>query len=177
MDGILRGDRTILAQAITLIESSRDADRELAEQIVEDCLPHSGNSIRVGITGVPGAGKSSVIEVLGTYLDQRVRAEGRRARDRSQQPDLRRKHSGRQDAHELARLQRHGVHPALAVARISGRRGAAHPRGDAAVRGGRISRTSSSRPLALGNRRPPFTTWSISFCSSRWPAPATNCRA
>jgi LAO/AO transport system kinase len=68
MDGILCGDRTILAQAITLIESSRDTDRQLAERIVEDCLPHSGNSIRVGITGVPGAGKSSVIEVLGTYL-------------------------------------------------------------------------------------------------------------
>ena len=65
MDGILRGDRTILAQAITLIESSREADRQLAERIVEECLPHSGNSIRVGITGVPGAGKSSVIEVLG----------------------------------------------------------------------------------------------------------------
>jgi LAO/AO transport system kinase len=68
VEAILRGDRAILAQAITLIESSRAADRELAEQIVEDCLAHSGNSIRVGITGVPGAGKSSVIEVLGTFL-------------------------------------------------------------------------------------------------------------
>jgi len=68
VDGILRGDRAVLAQAITLIESSRAADREVAEQIVEDCLPHSGNSIRVGITGVPGAGKSSVIERLGAYL-------------------------------------------------------------------------------------------------------------
>jgi LAO/AO transport system kinase len=68
VDGILRGDRAILAQAITLIESSRAADRELAELIVEDCLPYSGNSIRVGITGVPGAGKSSVIERLGTFL-------------------------------------------------------------------------------------------------------------
>jgi LAO/AO transport system kinase len=68
INGILHGDRTILAQAITLIESSRESDRKVAEQIVEDCLPHSGNSIRVGITGVPGAGKSSVIEVLGTYL-------------------------------------------------------------------------------------------------------------
>ena len=68
VDGILRGDRAVLAQAITLIESSRAADRELAEQIVEECLPHSGNSIRVGITGVPGAGKSSVIEKLGAFL-------------------------------------------------------------------------------------------------------------
>jgi LAO/AO transport system kinase len=68
VDGILRGDRAILAQAITLIESTRTADRERAELILEDCLPLSGNSIRVGITGVPGAGKSSVIERLGAYL-------------------------------------------------------------------------------------------------------------
>jgi GTPase len=68
VDGILEGRRTVLGQAITLIESSRAADRELAEQILEDCLPHSGNSIRVGITGVPGAGKSSLIEVLGMSL-------------------------------------------------------------------------------------------------------------
>jgi len=68
IEGILSGSRTILAQAITLVESSRPADRDLAEQILEDCLPHSGNSIRVGITGVPGAGKSTLIEVLGTSL-------------------------------------------------------------------------------------------------------------
>jgi LAO/AO transport system kinase len=67
-DGILRGDRTVLARAVTLIESALAADRELADHIVEDCLPHSGHSIRVGITGVPGAGKSTVIEALGKYL-------------------------------------------------------------------------------------------------------------
>ncbi|MGC9157361.1 MAG: methylmalonyl Co-A mutase-associated GTPase MeaB [Terracidiphilus sp.] len=68
VEGIRSGQRSILAQAITLIESTRTADRELAEQIVDDCLPHSGNSIRVGITGVPGAGKSSLIERLGMFL-------------------------------------------------------------------------------------------------------------
>lgn len=68
VDGILQGRRTVLAQAITLIESSLPSDRELAEVILEDCLPHSGNSIRVGITGVPGAGKSSLIEILGMTL-------------------------------------------------------------------------------------------------------------
>ena len=68
IDGILSGDRAILAQAITLIESSRAADRDLAEQIVEDCLSSSSPSLRVGITGVPGAGKSSLIETLGRYL-------------------------------------------------------------------------------------------------------------
>ncbi len=70
VDGVLAGDRIILAQAITLIESSLAADAELAENILEACLPHCGNSIRVGITGVPGVGKSRVIEVLGTYLTQ-----------------------------------------------------------------------------------------------------------
>lgn len=68
IDGILGGDRLILARAITLVESAREADREIAGRIVEECLPHSGSSIRVGITGVPGAGKSSLIEALGLYL-------------------------------------------------------------------------------------------------------------
>ncbi len=66
--GILHGDRMILARAITLIESGLGSDRRIAEQIVEDCLPYGGHSLRVGITGVPGAGKSSVIEALGQYL-------------------------------------------------------------------------------------------------------------
>ena len=68
VDGIFRGDRAVLARAVTLIESSLPGDRMVAEQIVEDCLPRSGNSIRLGITGVPGAGKSSLIEALGKYL-------------------------------------------------------------------------------------------------------------
>jgi LAO/AO transport system kinase len=68
VEGIQKGDRSALAKAITLIESSRPADRELADQIVEQCLQSSGNSIRVGITGIPGAGKSSLIEALGKHL-------------------------------------------------------------------------------------------------------------
>ncbi len=67
-EGILHGDRAVLARAVTLVESARETDRDLAEQIVEDCLPHSCHSIRVGITGVPGAGKSSLIEALGRFL-------------------------------------------------------------------------------------------------------------
>ena len=68
IDGLLAGNRTTLAQAITLIESSRPEDAELAQDILEACLPHSGNSIRTGITGVPGVGKSSVIEALGVHI-------------------------------------------------------------------------------------------------------------
>jgi LAO/AO transport system kinase len=67
-EGVLRGDRGILAQAITLVESLRPEDSQLAQDILEDCLPHTGNSIRVGVTGVPGVGKSTFIEALGTHL-------------------------------------------------------------------------------------------------------------
>ncbi|MCC7153818.1 MAG: methylmalonyl Co-A mutase-associated GTPase MeaB [Bryobacterales bacterium] len=68
VDGILNGNRTALARAITLIESSLPRDSELAEAVLERCLPHAGASIRAGITGVPGAGKSTFIEALGTHL-------------------------------------------------------------------------------------------------------------
>jgi LAO/AO transport system kinase len=68
VEGILRRDRRILSRAITLVESSRIVDRELAEEIVEACLPHAGGALRIGITGVPGAGKSTLIEALGQYV-------------------------------------------------------------------------------------------------------------
>jgi LAO/AO transport system kinase len=65
VDGILSQNRIILSRAITLIESSLLSHQELSQQIIEKCLPYSGNSIRIGITGVPGVGKSSFIESLG----------------------------------------------------------------------------------------------------------------
>jgi LAO/AO transport system kinase len=68
VQGVFSGNRTILAKAITLIESSRAEDYELAQEIVQACLPKAGNSLRIGITGVPGAGKSTFLEALGTRL-------------------------------------------------------------------------------------------------------------
>ena len=65
---------SILSQAITLMESARADDTDLAQDVLEACLPHSGSSVRVGITGVPGAGKSSLSEALGIHLT-RERAE------------------------------------------------------------------------------------------------------
>ena len=62
------GDRTSLAKAITLIESSNANHKEAAQKLLQELLPHTGNCIRIGITGVPGAGKSSFIEAFGTML-------------------------------------------------------------------------------------------------------------
>jgi LAO/AO transport system kinase len=61
-------DRRSLAKAITLIESKRDDHRQQAQKILEQILPHSGNSIRIGITGIPGVGKSTFIEAFGLHL-------------------------------------------------------------------------------------------------------------
>ncbi len=65
---ILKGHRVVLAQAITLAESKLYEDRLLAEQLIEKLLPDTGNSVRIGITGVPGVGKSTFIEAFGKYL-------------------------------------------------------------------------------------------------------------
>ena len=66
--GITGGDRSMLSRAITLIESARTDDRKIARNLINECLPYSGNSVRIGITGVPGAGKSTFIETFGEYL-------------------------------------------------------------------------------------------------------------
>jgi LAO/AO transport system kinase len=66
--GVLAGNRTILARAITLIESNSQKHFEQAQEVLRLLLPHTGNSVRIGITGVPGAGKSTFIEALGVKL-------------------------------------------------------------------------------------------------------------
>lgn len=68
VDGILGGDITILSQAVTLVESSKPEHQEIAQEIILKCLPFSGNSVRIGITGVPGVGKSTFIEAMGKYI-------------------------------------------------------------------------------------------------------------
>ena len=66
--GILDGNRTVLARAITLVESQKSEHQKLAQALLLKLLPHTGKALRVGITGVPGVGKSTTIEALGLYL-------------------------------------------------------------------------------------------------------------
>ncbi|EON76115.1 putative periplasmic protein kinase ArgK [Lunatimonas lonarensis] len=66
--GILSGERAILSRAITLVESTLDSDRKLAGELMERLLPYSGKSLRIGITGAPGVGKSTFIDAFGQLL-------------------------------------------------------------------------------------------------------------
>ncbi len=68
IQGIIQGDRVMLSKAITVVESSLLEDNRLAEEILDGILPYSGKSLRVGITGVPGVGKSTFIESFGKYI-------------------------------------------------------------------------------------------------------------
>ena len=138
-------------------------DHEIASDVIEACLPHAGRARRVGITGVPGVGKSTFVEALRPPSHARTRqAVAVLAVDPSSAV------SGGSILGDKTRMERlaptpAGLHPAFPVARLAGRRGAAHARGDAALRSGRLS-TSSSRPLASGSPRPPSDRWSTSSC-------------
>lgn len=71
VQGVLQGNRAMLGRAITLIESNAVKDQQSSRELIGKLIPHSGNAIRIGITGVPGVGKSSFIEAFGTYLCSR----------------------------------------------------------------------------------------------------------
>ena len=68
VEGILKGNVTILGQAVTLVESTVPEHQAIAQEVIEKCLPYSGNSVRIGISGVPGAGKSTSIDTFGVHL-------------------------------------------------------------------------------------------------------------
>ena len=68
VEGVRSGDRAVLGRALTLIESNRPEHQDLAQDMLRELLPHTGRAIRVGLTGVPGAGKSTFVETLGTRL-------------------------------------------------------------------------------------------------------------
>lgn len=68
VEGILKGNVTILGQAVTLVESTVPEHQAISQEVIEKCLPHSGKSVRVGISGVPGAGKSTSIDEFGIHV-------------------------------------------------------------------------------------------------------------
>lgn len=71
VDGIIKGNITVLSQAVTLVESVKPEHQVIAQEVIEKCLPYSGKSVRIGISGVPGAGKSTSIDVFGLHVLQK----------------------------------------------------------------------------------------------------------
>lgn len=109
VEGILSGNRTILSQAITLVESSLPEHYETSQSIIEKCLPRSAASVRIGITGVPGAGKSTFIESFGLFIVE----EGRKVAVLAIDPS-----SGKTKGSILGdktRMQKLGIHPSAFI--------------------------------------------------------------
>jgi LAO/AO transport system kinase len=109
-DGILSGNRVLLSRAITLVESTLPSDQELAQQVLDVVLPHAGRSVRVGITGVPGVGKSTFIEALGLHL---VREKGHRLAVLAVDPSSQR--SGGSILGDKTRMNLLAAHPAAYI--------------------------------------------------------------
>jgi LAO/AO transport system kinase len=109
VDAILAGNRTILSQAITLVESSLPDDYEMAQAIIEKCLPYSSESIRIGITGVPGAGKSTFIETFGLHIT----AEGRNLAVLTIDPSS--EHTGGSILGDKTRMEKLSTHPSAFI--------------------------------------------------------------
>jgi LAO/AO transport system kinase len=103
--GIISGNRTILSQAITLVESSLPEHYEIAQEIIEKCLPYGSGSLRVAITGVPGAGKSTFIEAFGLH----IAAEGRKLAVLTIDPSS--EHTKGSILGDKTRMQLLGIHP------------------------------------------------------------------
>ncbi len=132
VNGIEAGDRGSLARAITLAESRLETDQELAQELMVAVSPRVGAAVRVGLTGVPGAGKSTTIEALGLWLI----AQGHRVAVLVIDPSSSRTGGsilGGQDAHAAVVAGTRGLYPPLTLLRGARRRGVAHAGGDAAV--------------------------------------------
>src|SRR5690606_974409 len=70
VEGVLSQNQNMLSQTITLIESTLQTDQQIAQRVLEEILPYTTRSFRIGITGIPGSGKSTLIEVLGNRILQ-----------------------------------------------------------------------------------------------------------
>ena len=107
------GDRAALPRAITLVESTRADHRDQAQQLLLELMPDAGRALHVGITGVPGVGKSTTIEALG-HVPHRAGPPGRRAGGRPVVHPDGRLHPRRQDPHGATGRAPRRLHPPLA---------------------------------------------------------------
>ena len=120
ISGILAGDRVLLSRAITIIESNLESDKLLAKEIVQSILPNAGNSIRIGITGVPGVGKSTFIEAFGKYLITQGKSVGILSIDPSSQRSKGSILGDKTRMEELANMQEAYIRPSASGDTLGG---------------------------------------------------------
>ena len=167
VDGIIKGDVTVLSRAVTLVESILPEHQAVAQEVIEKCLPYSGASIRVGISGVPGAGKSTSIDVFGLHVLEQY---GGKLAVLAIDPSSER--SKGSILGDKTRMERLAVHPKSFI----------RPSPSAGSLGGVARKTRETivlcgRPWAWDRARRPCTAWWTSSSSSSWRARATSCRA
>ena len=143
VEGIIKGDVSMLSQAVTLVESNLYEHRTLAQEVIEKCLPHTCQSVRIGITGVPGAGKSTSIDVFGLHV---LRKPGNKLAVLAIDPSSER--SKGSILGDKTRMEKLAVHPAAFI----------RPRPSCFARRQDIT-ISSSRRWVWDRAKRPYTRW------------------
>ncbi|EOZ93246.1 putative periplasmic protein kinase ArgK [Indibacter alkaliphilus LW1] len=174
VSGVLNGDRMILSRAITLVESTLEEDQILAEQVMEKVIPHSGKSIRIGITGVPGVGKSTFIESFGSLLVARGHRLAVLAIDPSSQKSRGSILGDKTRMERLASDKRAYIRPSPAGSTLGGV--------SAKTREAMLLCEAAGfdvvfiETVGSGNRKLPSKVWLTFFCYSCLQVQETNCR-
>lgn len=172
VDGILKGDVTTLSRAVTLVESLSQEHQALAQEIIEKCLPHSGNSRRIGITGVPGAGKSTSIDAFGLHV---LKDGGKLAVLAIDPSSERTKGSILGDKTRMEKLSIHPnafIRPSPSAGSLEGLL-ARHAKQSCCAKQ-QDTIISLSKLWVWDKAKLPYTQWLISSCSSNLQAPAMN---
>jgi hypothetical protein len=173
--GVLAGDRALLARTITLVESRSRLHEAQAQEVLQDLLPHTGKAKRVGITGVPGVGKSTFIEALGCYLVERGHKVAVLAIDPSSARSGGSILGDKTRMDKLSREPNAYIRPSPAGENLGGVAAAREKRCSCARRLG--STWCWWRAWALGKARSRCAPWLIfSWCCS-CRVPETNCKA
>lgn len=176
VEGIVKGDVTILSRAVTLVESVKPEHQAIAQEVIEKCLPYSGNSVRVGISGVPGAGKSTSIDVFGLHVLEKY---GGKLAVLAIDPSSER--SKGSILGDKTRMEKLSVHPKSFI----------RPSPSAGSLGGVARKTRETivlceaagfdkifvETVGVGQSETAVHSWWISSCLSNLPVRATSCKA